>query len=273
MKFALKDYPAMAFRTWCFLFGIVSLGFYLFRHRMSIRIPKAEMKKVLQLSALNMTLWQVGLMYGVLLLNSGRAAIIGYTMPVWALLTSVIIFGAKLTWRGTVGVALALSATILLAADEFSSFSAAPIGVLAMLGAAMCWGAGTAMTRHTKLTISPEVLAFWSMVFALPVFIGLSFFNEYDRLRLPHGMEWLAIIYAGVVTFAFCYVAWFRVVQKLPPVVSSLSIMLVPVIGVVSGSVFLEEALTYYDYAALVLILLAMATVLKPKTKRLISAA
>jgi drug/metabolite transporter (DMT)-like permease len=264
IKFALKDYPPIAFRTWCLVLGILALGAYLIRQRISFRVPKAERLRVFQLSALNMILWQIGLMYGVLLLNSGRAAIIGYTMPVWALLTSVLVYGARLTWQGVLGVTLALAATLLLGVAEFSAFSAAPIGVILMLGAAISWGAGTAMTRHSTLSISNEVLTFWSLVSACIALFILTSFTEYDRWRWPVLSEWLAIIYAGVVTFSFGYVAWFRVARKLPPVVSSLSIMLVPVVGLFAGSLFMGEALSGFDYAALILILLAMATVIRP---------
>ena len=264
IKFALKDYPPIAFRTWCLVLGILALGVYLVRQRISFRVPQAERFRVFQLSALNMILWQIGLMYGVLLLNSGRAAIIGYTMPVWALLTSVLVYGARLTWQGALGVTLALAATILLGVAEFSAFSAAPIGVMLMLGAAISWGAGTAMTRHSTLTISNEVLAFWSLVSAFIALLILTFLTEYDRWRWPVMSEWLAIIYAGVVTFSFGYVAWFRVARKLPPVVSSLSIMLVPVVGLFAGSLFMGETLSSFDYVALIFILLAMATVIRP---------
>jgi drug/metabolite transporter (DMT)-like permease len=264
IKFALQDYPPIAFRTWCLLLGVIALGLYLIRCRISFTVPKIERVRVFQLSALNMILWQIGLMYGVLMLNSGRAAIIGYTMPVWALLTSVLVYGARLTWQGALGVTLALSATLLLGADEFSTFSAAPIGVIFMLGAAIAWGAGTAMTRHSTLTISNEVLAFWSLVSAFLALFALTFLTEFDRWRWPILSEWLAIIYAGVVTFSFGYVAWFRVARKLPPVVSSLSIMLVPVVGLFSGTLFIGESLSSFDYVALILILLAMATVIRP---------
>lgn len=268
MKFALQNYPPMIFRSWCFVLGIVTLGVYLIRQHISLRVPKDQWGSVFKLGALNMTLWQIGLMYGVLLLNSGRAAIIGYTMPVWALLASVLIYKSKLTWQGLLGVLLALSATLLLGADEFIKFAAAPVGIIVMLLAAVSWGVGTAMTRNTRLTICNEVLVFWSLILAFPAFITLALITEMDRWRLPQGSEWLAILYSGIVTFAFCYVAWFKVARKLPPVVSSLSIMLVPVVGLFSGSYFMGEALGFYDYLALIFILLSMATVIRPAPRK-----
>jgi drug/metabolite transporter (DMT)-like permease len=62
-----------------------------------------------------------------------------------------------------------------------------------------------------------------------------------------------------------CHVIWFRLARKLPPTASSLSIMLIPVLGVFTGAWALDETIGPYDIGALVLILLAMAVVLMPR--------
>ena len=64
-----------------------------------------------------MVLWHLGLVYGLTLLNSGRAAIIGYTMPVWTLLASVVLYAEKLSGHALLAVASSLTATLLLAHD------------------------------------------------------------------------------------------------------------------------------------------------------------
>ena len=52
--------------------------------------------------------------------------------------------------------------------------------------------------------------------------------------------------------------------RKLPPAASGLSVMLIPVLGVFSGMWILGEQPYWQDYAALLLILLALSTVLLP---------
>jgi drug/metabolite transporter (DMT)-like permease len=78
-------------------------------------------------------------------------------------------------------------------------------------------------------------------------------------------MQFAAIFYAGAVTFAISYVAWFRVARKLTPVASGLSIMLVPMVGLTGGYWMLNEVVGLADITALFLILLAMAIVLIPR--------
>ena len=57
-------------------------------------------------------------------------------------------------------------------------------------------------------------------------------------------------------------IIWIQMARKLPPVVSSLSVMMIPVVGVFSGTLLLAETPRWQDYAALVLILASMSTVL-----------
>jgi drug/metabolite transporter (DMT)-like permease len=80
-------------------------------------------------------------------------------------------------------------------------------------------------------------------------------------------LQWLAILYGGVITFAVSYVAWFHVARKLSAVSSGLSITLVPVFGVTGGALILGETVNLPDIIALVLILLSMLVVLFPDSK------
>ena len=87
---------------------------------------------------------------------------------------------------------------------------------------------------------------------------------ETEQWAWPNLLQWLAILYGGVVTFAVSYVAWFHVARKLSAVSSGLSIMLVPVFGVTGGALVLGESVTTPDVSALILILIAMVVVLSP---------
>jgi drug/metabolite transporter (DMT)-like permease len=267
MKYALmSQFPPLTLRTVSFIIGLVVLVLYLWQQGHSLYVKPAERWPVFRVSTVMMTFWQLGLVYGVLLLSSGRAAIIGYTMPVWALVGSVLLYRNPWSWHGAVGVVLALGATALLAIGEFKTFLHSPMGIIVMLSAAVAWGVGTAMTKNTPLTLSNYSFTFWSLMTCTVAFIPLSIFFEYDAWRAPSWGEWFAMIYAGL-TSAFCYVAWFRLTRKLSPVVSSLSIMLVPVLGLFSSAWLLGEVFTSFDFAALLLILSAMAIVLRPSPK------
>ena len=264
MKFVVTQYPPSTFRALTFILGTTVLGLYAWYRREPLRLPPHERWTTLRLGLPNMVLWHAGLIYGISLLNSGRAAIIGYTMPVWALLASVLLYRTPLTWRATLGVLCSLTATVLLGIDEMSHFAGQPLGLLFTFGAAISWGVGNAMMKHTRLSISNIALTFWSLAAGSVCFSVMSLLLEFDAWHWPNPMQWLAIAYGGVVTFAVSYVAWFLVARKLTPVTSGLSIMLVPVIGLVGGNLFLGETIALTDWLALGFILSAMAIVLVP---------
>lgn len=267
MKFVVTSYPPLTFRAFTFTIGCVLLGVYAMRSGESLHVPMSERWLAFKLGMPNMVLWHLGLIYGMTLLNSGRAAIVGYTMPVWALLASVLMFKNKLTLRGMMGVFCSLLATFLLARDEMSNFAGQPLGLVCTLAAAMAWGVGNAMMKNCKISISSITLTFWMLMLAAICFIFLALVFEQDRWAWPTWIQFAAILYAGGVTFAISYVAWFRVARKLTPVASGLSIMLVPMIGLIGGYWMLNEVVAVADITALLLILLAMAIVLIPSRK------
>ncbi len=268
MKYAVLDYPPLAFRGLSMGLGILALIAYMAIRHESFVVPRHERRRVLQLAVGNMLIWHLFAIYAIKFLTSGRAAIIGYTMPVWALLASVLLFKDRFTWRGTAGVVLALCATLLLAIEEFSSLVGQPIGLALMLVAAMGWGLGTAMMRNLHVSISNAALTLWMMTITFCTVMMGSVVLELPAIRWPHTGEWMAIIYNAIIVFGFCHIAWFRLARKLPPVASSLSIMLIPPLGVFSGAWSLGETVGPFDLAALALILLSMAVVLLPRRSK-----
>jgi drug/metabolite transporter (DMT)-like permease len=71
-----------------------------------------------------------------------------------------------------------------------------------------------------------------------------------------------AILYNAVGVFGFAHAAWFYLARGLPPVASSISVMMIPVLGVFSGAWVLGEVLHWQDFAAVALIVTAIALVL-----------
>ncbi len=94
----------------------------------------------------------------------------------------------------------------------------------------------------------------------------MAVFIEAEQwVRWPNSVEWSAIAYNSILVFGFAQIAWFRLVSLLPPVASSLSVMMIPVIGLFCGIFMVGETPHWQDYAALVSILIAIGTVLWPQ--------
>ena len=268
IKLAVTDFPPLAFRSWSMLLGLAFLGPYIVMRAEGFGVPRAEWRSVVLLAIPNMALFHLLMIISLQHISSGRAAILAYTMPAWAAIAGMLMFGHRPKAFQLVAVGLALMATFLLSISEFSSLTGSPLSVFMMLVAAASWGLGTVLMKQTRLSISNAALLFW-MLTVSGVFIALvSLATEFSEYRMPTAFEWLALFYNALVVFAICHIVWFRLARKLPPIVSSLAIMLIPPIGVFTGALSINESVGVYDIAALLLILVSMAVVFLPGLKK-----
>lgn len=262
MKLGVREFPPLTFRTLSMIGGLIVIGAAARMQRASLRVPAGQALTVIKLAVPNMLVWHALIILGVKLLSSGRAAILGYTMPVWAVLSGLVFFGDRISGRALLGVALAMTGAALLLSSEFANISGQPLGTLFALLAAAAWGFGTVLMKRTKLDMPTISLTFWMLALTTAVMSVLSLVFERDQWRMPEAIEWAAILYNAAIIFGFAHVVWFRLARLLPPVMSSLSVMFIPVIGTFSGAWMLGETPHWQDYMAMLLILGAMSTVL-----------
>ena len=262
MKLGVREFPPLTFRTLSMIGGLVVIGLAARMQRESLRIPAGQAMTVVKLAVPNMLVWHALIILGVKLLSSGRAAILGYTMPVWAVLSGLAFFGDRISGRALLGVVLAMTGAALLLSSEFANISGQPLGTVFALLAAAAWGFGTVLMKRTKLDMPTISLTFWMLALTTTVMSVLSLVFERSQWRMPGAVEWAAIIYNAAIIFGFAHVVWFRLARLLPPVMSSLSVMFIPVVGTFSGAWMLGETPHWQDYTAMLLILGAMSTVL-----------
>ncbi|MBY4897388.1 DMT family transporter [Cupriavidus sp. AU9028] len=261
MKIGVAAFPPLGFRLLCMAGGLIALGLALRARGISLAVPRDTWGPIFRLALPNMVIWHLLAIGAVKMLSSGRAAILGYTMPIWAVVWGLVLFRERISASAWVGIGCALAGTLLLMSSEFGALTGSPTGTVMMLAAAAGWGYGTQLMKRTQLAVQLGPLTFWMLAAALPFLLAGTLLFE-DGWRMPNAVEWAAIAYNAVVVFAFCHLVWFQLARSLPPVVSSLSIMFIPVVGVFSGMWLLGETPHWQDYAAIVLMLAALSSVL-----------
>jgi drug/metabolite transporter (DMT)-like permease len=258
---APDPYPPLTFRMLSMWLGLPLLALVLRALRVPLAVPRACWGEVLRLTASNMLVWHLVLIVALQALSSGRAAILGYTMPVFSALLGAWVFGDRLSARQWAGVGAAGLAVALLLAHEFSRLSGAPLAAAAVLGAACVWAWGTHRLRRAVLPVPMLAVAFWmTLTTALTVTLA-ALLLERAAWHRPSPTVMLAIAYNAVGVFAFAQVATLLLARGLPPIASTIGMMMVPVLGVFSGALWLGEPLHWQDFGAVALIVLAIAAV------------
>ncbi len=262
MKMSVRDFPPLTFRTLSMLGGLLVIWLAARMQGASMRIPPGKAMTVFKLAVPNMLVWHAFIIVGVKMLSSGRAAILGYTMPVWAVLSGLVFFGERINGRALLGIVLAMTGAGLLLSSEFAHIAGQPLGTVFALIAAAAWGLGTVLMKRTTLDMPTISLTFWMLAITTAVMAVLSVVLESGRWHWPDATATAGIVYNAAIIFGFAHVVWFRLARLLPPVMSSLSVMLIPVLGTFSGAWLLGEVPQWQDYAAIVLVLASMSTVM-----------
>ena len=264
LKIGVTGYPPITFRSISMWIGWPLLGLVLLKMKVSFKVPRAEWKDLLLLAFSNMFVWHVMIILAVQDLSSGRAAILGYTMPIFSAVIGVLLYKSPLRPRAWMGVAFAALAALLLLWHELTHLSGKPLGVVMALVAAAFWALGTQQIRHTRMTVPTLTIVFWMTGMTTLLMSVLSVVFESDRWTMPSTTTWGSIIYNALGVFVFAQAAWLGLARTLPPLASSLSVMFIPVLGVFAGAWWLGEVLHWQDWMAVLLVVAAIASVLWP---------
>lgn len=264
MKLGVTHFPPLSFRTLSMWLGLPVLWAAVRVLRVPLSIPRTEWRELGVLTVTNMIVWHVVAIVSVQALSSGRAAILGYTMPVFSALWGLALFGQRLRARQLLGVAAAALGVALLLWHELGRMAGRPWAAAGMLLAAATWALGTQQLRHTRMSSPTLAIVFWMTVLTTLVMTVLAALLEHDRWAAPGPLVWATIVFNAVLIFGFAQPVWLYLARTLPPIASTLSVMLIPVLGVLSGAWWLGEVLHWQDLAAIVLMLAAIASVLLP---------
>lgn len=267
MKLGVTHYPPLTFRALSMWLGLPVLALGLLVLKVPFRIPRHHWRELLWLTLTNMVVWHVCIILAVRTLSSGRAAILGYTMPIFSAVIGALLFSTALSRRGWIGVSAAGLGVVLLLWHELTQLAGRPGGVVLALVAAACWGLGTQALRRSHIEAAALTISFWMTVLTAIVMAVLAVAFEGAQWRLPDATSTGAILFNAVLIFGFAHAAWTYLARGLPPVASTLSVMMIPVLGVFSGAVWLGERVHWQDWAAVVLMMVAIASVLWPQRR------
>ena len=264
MKLSLREMTPLYFRAVTMSGGALCL--YLFYRARGIRLAPqgGEWRSIITLAAPNMLGWHMVTVLGVRELASGRAAILGFTMPIWTVLLSVLFLGEKLSARVALAVVSVAIAIGLLVWHEFAALSGRPVGVAWMELGALLWAIGTLMLRRARITLPMEALTVWMMLVSAACLWLIALALE----PLPDwhysGALWIGLAYGVLVNYGVAQVIWFGMARNLPPSTSAMSVMAVPVIGTLSATLIVGEWPHWQDFAAIVFVVGAIGAVLLP---------
>ncbi len=260
MKITLAEVRPWTFRAVCLMVSGLTLLALARGGGHRLRVPPEDFWPLILTSIINITGWHILSAHGVAAMQAGRAAIVAYTMPLWAIILSRLILKEEIAAPRLGALAVGFTGLVLLLGPDIQKVGAAPTGVIFMLAAAFCWAAGTVLVKLFSWRMPAALVMGWQLLIGgIPVLIGALLF---DPLTALGDISWEAaatFLYLIAGPMIFCHWAFFVVVRLFPANVAALSTLSIPVIGVFSSALLLGEALSLYELIALCLVVVSLA--------------
>ncbi len=209
-----------------------------------VKVPRGKLPQIFAVSV-TLGLLHFSLMFNGLREVDAAAAAISIQLQVpFAALLAALVFGDRLGWRRAGGMLIAFAGVALIAGEP--RLEGHYLALAMVIGAACIWAVAGVQIKAMGEVDGGQINA-WLAIFATPQLAVASLLLEGGQWAALQAADWrafAAVVYQAVVVVGFGYGTWYRLLRTYDVNQAMPFTLLVPLFGVLSGLVFLGEALT-----------------------------
>src|SRR3954470_11341816 len=201
-KYLLSELPVLTMRGVTGIIGAALLDAFALAMGQSLRVERRLWPRLMLAATLNVTGWMVLMGLALLWLPASEAALIAYTMPVWASLLAWPVLGERPTVLRSVALVMAFAGlAVIMGGNGFSASAAKLPGILMALTGAIGFALGTVLAKRLPIKLPPITAAAWQIgIGCFPVLLAGAVFETVDWHKLtPVG--WWLMFYGTVIQF------------------------------------------------------------------------
>jgi drug/metabolite transporter (DMT)-like permease len=194
--------------------------------------------------------------------HASRGTLLANLQPFFTLfLAHFFIANDRITARKMIGLALGFSGVACVYWEQHGGGGQLRLGDLLITCAAFLWAANGVYVKRVIDSFQPHQVILYPMFIAVPCFLAMGIILD-DGLIFNFTLTvGLALLYQGLVTAAFAFVAWNTLLQRYGAVALHSFIFIMPVSGVILGGALLDEPITAKILMALLLICLGLLVI------------
>ena len=257
VRLALNEIPPWTLRAVAFWLATGILFAILLARGATLSVPRAHWVKLAVVGALSIAGYNIFSAFAQLTATTSRAAVLSYTMPIWAVIFARIVLGEPFDMQRRIGLALGAAGLValgwpLIVAGQFS------IGLFYAVMSGIVWAAGSVILKRWPIDASAPVITAWQLGFAAVVMsLGMLAFEGLPRHLPTMPSTYAGLAYNVLIGQALASTLWFTILGLMPAGTAAIGSLLVPAVGVIGATVILGERPTVPDWLGLVLIVAA----------------
>lgn len=227
---------------------------------------KAEWKTLAIIGFFSTFLYQAFFMYGMRFTAAGDASLMITFNPFFTSLLAIIFLGEKMTARWIFGLILGISGIAVLfvySPNVDIPFDERLLGDILIAGAAGAWACSSILkkkmmtepAKDAQEPLSPLHLTVWASTVGFGI-QTVPFIVEVSQQGIsnPEFDAWIGIIFLAVFSTVLSYVWFADGIKKIGAGRASMYVYLVPIFGILSGWLLLDEKLGFSLVISFVLI-------------------
>ncbi|MDR4887992.1 DMT family transporter [Fredinandcohnia sp. QZ13] len=254
MKLGNGVFPPGEFAAWRFLTGsIVLLGLCFLK-----RIPlpnKSDLKWFILCGILQTTYFNIAIQISLNHISAGLTSVLTYSMPLFlSIMAHRWIPGERLTVRKSFGIVVGILGLFLAMNIHFGG---SIWTVLLALSSAISWAIASLLFKLKLKHCDTIQFTTWQMTIGA---VGLLVYTLSFETGESHWgfMPIVYILFSGVAASALAFVMWNHILRRTEASKASTSLLIVPIVGVISGYIFLDESLSVVTLAGILLVLVGI---------------
>ncbi|MDA8916910.1 DMT family transporter [Gammaproteobacteria bacterium] len=206
-----------------------------------IHLLKPIWKQVLVLSIMNNAIPFTLFSYASFGADSNILAILNATTAFNTMIIAYLWIGESVSLKQLFGLILGFIGIFILVNPQNSDTTL--IASLSALLAAFFYSYSTVYIQRQSVNANKMVLIGWSIVFSAVFMIPVSIFNLPETM--PSASAIGSAFWLGAVSTGIGFLGYVRLIDKIGAVKTSTVAYFLPVFGIIWGSIFLDEKITY----------------------------
>src|SRR3954462_15513280 len=163
-KYLLSELPPLTLRGATGVVGAGLLAALALLRKQSLHVPRELWLRLVLAAFLNVACWMVLMGLALLWLPASEAALIAYTMPVWASMMAWPILGERPNLLRVISLLMAFAGlSAIMGGNGLAASMDKLPGIIMALGGALGFAVGTGLAKTLRLPLPPLTAAAWKI--------------------------------------------------------------------------------------------------------------